>query len=199
MNLLISGGGLDSCAATLLLKPEIIFHVNYGQVMSSQELNAIKVQAQCVGSTVIPLECQLAAHVFLKRTNPSSMLLGLGDEPFIKGRNLFIAQTVISYVLGSSIKAEEVLFALCKENMMFSDADPQFMGYLDEVMFRSYGIHVRAPYITVPKIDFMRSAYCLNNDFFDMSFTCWTPNGNEECGVCYHCEKKNKLKQEIVG
>jgi 7-cyano-7-deazaguanine synthase in queuosine biosynthesis len=33
--------------------------------------------------------------------------------------------------------------------------------------------------------------------FFDHSFTCWTPVNGGECGKCYHCEKKEGLREKV--
>jgi 7-cyano-7-deazaguanine synthase in queuosine biosynthesis len=195
---------------------DLVVHVNYGQVAFASELHGSDTFCNMYG---IPLEIVEEKQMHL--ANPKSMLLGLGDEPFIRGRNLWLIQLAAAVAIrkfGDEARIN-ILLGLCKENMMFADANNDFIRCARYAMEASFGkvqgydatplVSVFAPLINVPKELAMKTA-CQNiqattgcdaegavSTFFDHSFTCWTPVNGGECGKCYHCEKKEGLREKV--
>lgn len=192
----LSGGGLDSTALSVLYPTDVVVCWYYGQTMFEQEFNA------CLNFR--PDALRMTASDQLINLNPRSLLFGTGEEPFILGRNLsLIYETAMRFVKEEPIT---IVLGLCKEGMMFSDADPNFVNLANELFSVAFGsidgtprVSVIAPYIDTPKLDYMLQAYSVvGDDLWNKSFTCWTPSeSGEECGVCYHCVKKKKLMEEV--
>lgn len=210
MNVFLSGGGLDSAAFLALQASNMdqVYVCDYGQTMYQQEYVATQALLSMLGQPdPVPLNLRITK---LSEVNPTGLLFGTGSDPFVRGRNLQLAQSVALHAL-EQIGTDEPLaihFGFCLENMMFSDADPDFIRHLDQCVQRSFGltnagqhlVSVVAPYHEVPKAEYLHLAATRLNEltispksFFDQTFTCWHPQGSSECGGCAHCLKKARF------
>lgn len=217
----LSGGGLDSIALILYQQQaeeplDLVVHVDYGQTAFSAELKASEFWCELFK---IPLEIVEEKQMHL--ANPDSLLLGRGEKPFIRGRNLWLMQLAAAIAIRKfgDRRRIDLKLGLCKENMMFDDANEGFMVVADMALQASFGkldgddkvplVRAFAPSIHVPKLAWMKEACMAMNrlcpidrrdaikEFFERSFTCWTPVNGNECGTCYHCTKKADLRKQV--
>lgn len=215
----VSGGGLDSSALTVLEGMDLIVHIDYGQTAAHEELSAIHRVLRHTNQLVPVVSVDVSEDFFFKNMHPN-LLMGTGDQPFIRGRNLMLLMIAAQEALKNG-RCLTLYLGLCRENMMFEDANESFVTIANQTLNRAFGtneedepvVSVLAPYINVPKEQFMRDAYSVfekrkdkpmvvglenGHNLFSESFTCWTPVNGEECGTCYHCEKKAKLLKKVV-
>lgn len=225
-NVLLTGGGIDSTAHTILrynlLRNLVV--IDYGQLACDQEQQAVRnifnhILLAGVDPEETPTILSLDAKEqfkSLRNANTNSLLFGTGTEGFIRARNLSLVLYAANDIIARIGTNEQIIIelALCKEEMMYSDADINFIQALNQILIMSYGhtlcglplIQVSTPFINIPKLDFLKSAVDRLRKFkiydtdtilkilFEDSFTCWTPVDGKHCGVCYHCQKADKLK-----
>lgn len=231
----LSGGGLDSTAFTILEygSLDMIVVANYGQLAYESENDAVqdvvaelKLIRPLLNQPIIDDAFSLNGAPMLEdleKINPENLLFGTGDNGFIRARNIHLALYAANRAIQQfgTERPIELQFGLCHEQMMFSDANRDFITVLNKILNSSYGhigngtiryplIQVSAPYIRVAKLEYLKLAikrlYELGYGrkgaselLFDTSFTCWTPDEDgRACGVCYHCEKQAKLQQELI-
>lgn len=205
----LSGGGLDSNALTIIhgLTIDQIYHIDYKQACATLEFESIVALKKAL-NLPIPLE-QLTEDT-LAKINPNSSLLQTGNKSsdFVVGRNLALTKRLADHLVSINPNENYLIYlGLCKEGMMFPDADPQFISLLNDMFTRSYGyfldlprIQVDAPFIGTLKRNMLGDALivlkkynCKSSILWD-AFSCWTPDNGKECGICYHCVKKQQLK-----
>lgn len=171
-----------------------ILHSDYGQIAALAEWLAVYSQGKRWERIVISL------HRKLKHLSPPDSQLFSGNrehEPIVEGRNLSLILAAVE--LGYS----DVYVGLDKpaSGVAWPDASREFLDTINRVLSLSYlrrKVTVHAPFIDVDKETVFAQAVKRCPDFFDISFTCWTPHGSKACGLCKHCLLLKQYKEKLA-
>lgn len=183
-DVVLFSGGLDSTYVLLHEAPAdaVPLFICYGQRHLRQERRAAaaiaaKVDAELVERTItIPWQ--------------DSGLTGSGGSWVVPNRNAILAS--IGAAEAAARGGENVWIGCCADDAeVFPDCRADFLGALDEALFYSCGVRVRAPLVDLSKADIVRRgrAAGIYEDLV-RSWSCYDPRGGVDCGECLACEAR---------
>lgn len=192
---ILLSGGLDSTALTFLLRPELAFVVDYGQVCAAAEIVAAQAVAEEIGVplSVIRADC---------RQIGSGALAGQEQLPISPSEEWwpYRNQLLATLAGGSAVRAgiSRLIFGSVATDAFHADGRAEFFEALDN-LFRSQegGLRVEAPalHMTTPELIRqskipLRLLYWTHSCFQSYAFA---------CGRCRGCLKHMAALDTVTG
>lgn len=189
---MLLSGGIDSTAATALLKPEGALVIDYGQVCAEAERRAaaavaahLLVPLLVVRTNLLPL-----GSGDLANSKPSELSPSPEWWPF---RNQFLA--TIGAAVALRDRFDTVMLASVVSDGFHSDGTPPFYERLNELCALQEGhIGVEAPVISDTSVELVLRAG-VGIELLGWTHSCHV--GNLACGQCRGCTKRREVLDAV--
>lgn len=212
LGIILLSGGIDSTVLLADLSNNgyklHALSFDYGQ-RHLVELDYAKANATKYGvlsHKVVRLDNQLfAAQSSLTNTDLMVSVYGKGSLPtgttdaYVPCRNMLFLSNATGYA--ETISCLEVFVAFNKDDAKnFPDCTPVFVEAFNNLVASQFpptkAPKIVAPFLSKTKTEIIQLATKLGVDISN-TLTCYSPNGNEECGVCLSCSTKKTAISEI--
>lgn len=192
MKVLLFSGGVESTALAFMLRPDILFTIDYGQLPAGGELRA----ARCIAQ-------ELALHHEITKVDASS--LGAGDmvgQPMASHsqvseawpfRNQFLI--TLAAMKFASEELREILIGTVITDRVHADGTPEFLKRMEALIKCELpDVSIVAPAIKWSTTELVQKSG-VNLDLLGWAFSCH--KSVVACGQCRGCNKTIKLFAEL--
>ena len=199
MTVVLFSGGLDS--TVLLTKarrhgPATALSFFYGQRHSTELEHAQRIaEALGVPHYVIDLQ-DVGRHLVGSALTDDAVAVPDGHyaeatmrSTIVPGRNAILLSIAAGYAAAHG--DQEVWFgAHGGDHHIYPDCRPQFVGAIDEALYRGSGVRVRAPFVVMTKADIVASGNKLGAPLH-LTWSCYR-GGEHHCGTCGTCVERQE-------
>jgi len=197
-------GGIDSTIAALKMVERkdctriIPVFINYGQKSLEQEWNSVLKVAENMkrlyGDRILkfesPVRIDLGSEKEFGIFNWSKSRLITGDRKasdYVENRNMILISIVASYAESVKRDDEEAIVVTGFRNE-WEDTSPKFVDAINDVFkVLKTGVRVEAPVIQFRDKNELLKAHEKYREFFDLTWSCYTPINGKPCGNCSAC------------
>ncbi len=201
---MLLSGGIDSTIAALKMVERkdctriIPVFINYGQKSLEQEWNSVLKVAENMkrlyGDRILkfesPVRIDLGSEKEFGIFNWSKSRLITGDRKasdYVENRNMILISIVASYAESVKRDDEEAIVVTGFRNE-WEDTSPKFVDAINDVFkVLKTGVRVEAPVIQFRDKNELLKAHEKYREFFDLTWSCYTPINGKPCGNCSAC------------
>jgi 7-cyano-7-deazaguanine synthase len=184
-------GGLDSTALLYWKKPDLCFHINYGQKGFKGESRAVKQIA-----FELSLNAELISiHSSYFETNTSVSNNKNDQYPleWIPYRNQLLI--TIAGIIGFSYGIKTILIGCVKSDKHYRDGTKEFFTKMDDICkYQEGNLRLKAPAIE------LSSAELIKKSKIPLSVLSWSHSCTQSelaCGNCQSCQKHKIVMSEL--
>ena len=207
--LVLLSGGIDSTIAALKIIERkdcarmIPVFINYGQKSLEQEWNSVLKVAKNIkrlyGDSIEEFESPVRIDLGSKNGfgifnwSKSKLITGnRGASDYVENRNMILISIVASYAESVKRGDEQAVIVTGFRNE-WEDTSPKFVDAMNGVFkVLKTGVRVEAPVIQFKDKNELLKAHEKYRQFFDLTWSCYTPLNGKPCGNCSACILRQK-------
>lgn len=180
MRLLLYGGGVDSLCCAVLIKPDALLWVNYGQPSWRFELKSVRLQS-----------VYLALPLFTERIRLPFFIV----DDYIVNRNLALTLAGVGVALRNGF--DEIVFAFTRPSN-YPDTTAAWTKLVDRLINIEVPIKVSAPLAGKTKVSVVRAALAIDPNLpFHLTISCMQPTPCRYPNFCPKCASVAKVLKKV--